>query len=84
MALLHFNAAATLSHIGLKSFSGLRLASASTAPPVSSLGFRVYPLRNVLPVRAATTVAPKFTTLKPLGDRVLVKIQSSEEKTQGG
>mgnify|MGYP000426818633 CR=1 FL=1 len=26
----------------------------------------------------------QFTTLKPLGDRVLVQIQSKEEKTSGG
>ncbi|PAN08572.1 hypothetical protein PAHAL_1G421600 [Panicum hallii] len=37
-----------------------------------------------LVVRAATVVAPKYTTLKPLADRVLVKIKSSEEKTTGG
>lgn len=35
-------------------------------------------------VRAATTVAPKFTTLKPLADRVLVKVETAEEKTSGG
>ncbi|KAI3746694.1 hypothetical protein L6452_09133 [Arctium lappa] len=37
-----------------------------------------------LVVKAATTVAPKYTTLKPLGDRVLVKIKAAEEKTAGG
>ncbi|KAK3438641.1 hypothetical protein EUGRSUZ_C03295 [Eucalyptus grandis] len=37
-----------------------------------------------LVVRAATVVAPKYTSLKPLGDRVLVKIKTAEEKTQGG
>ncbi|KAL6912015.1 hypothetical protein ACP4OV_000820 [Aristida adscensionis] len=37
-----------------------------------------------LVVRAATVVAPKYTTLKPLADRVLVKSKSSEEKTSGG
>ncbi|CAL4885627.1 unnamed protein product [Urochloa decumbens] len=37
-----------------------------------------------LVVRAATVVAPKYTVLKPLADRVLVKIKSSEEKTTGG
>lgn len=39
---------------------------------------------NLLCTRAATTVSPKFTTLKPLGDRVLVKIDSTEEKTSAG
>jgi hypothetical protein len=29
-------------------------------------------------------VAPTYTTLKPLGDRILVKIQSVEEKSAGG
>ncbi|KAK7388276.1 hypothetical protein VNO78_23089 [Psophocarpus tetragonolobus] len=33
---------------------------------------------------AATVVAPKHTTVKPLGDRVLVKIKDAEEKTTGG
>ncbi|XP_071707198.1 20 kDa chaperonin, chloroplastic-like [Rutidosis leptorrhynchoides] len=37
-----------------------------------------------LVVKAATTVAPKYATLKPLGDRVLVKINAAEEKTAGG
>lgn len=37
-----------------------------------------------LVVKAATVVAPKYTSVKPLGDRVLVKIKSSEEKTTGG
>uniref|UniRef100_K3Y4J8 10 kDa chaperonin n=1 Tax=Setaria italica TaxID=4555 RepID=K3Y4J8_SETIT len=37
-----------------------------------------------LVVRAATVVAPKYTSLKPLGDRVLVKLGAAEEKTVGG
>ncbi|KAJ8501202.1 hypothetical protein OPV22_011754 [Ensete ventricosum] len=37
-----------------------------------------------LVVKAATVVAPKYTSIKPLGDRVLVKIKSLEEKTSGG
>ncbi|KAI4344638.1 hypothetical protein L6164_011841 [Bauhinia variegata] len=37
-----------------------------------------------LVVKAATTVAPKYTSIKPLGDRVLVKIKEAEEKTEGG
>eukprot|EP00249_Psilotum_nudum_P006910 c20152_g2_i2 orf=181-939(+) len=82
MALLQLTAKATTFHTGLTPFTGLRLAAPTTASP-TSFGFKIYRFHNVL-VRAATTVAPKFTTLKPLGDRVLVKIQSSEEKTQGG
>lgn len=37
-----------------------------------------------LVVNAATVVAPKYTSIKPLGERVLVKIKTSEEKTTGG
>ncbi|KAF7094291.1 hypothetical protein CFC21_096609 [Triticum aestivum] len=37
-----------------------------------------------LVVRAATVVTPKYTSLKPLGDRVLVKLSAAEEKTIGG
>lgn len=35
-------------------------------------------------VKSATTVAPKYTSVKPLGDRVLVKIKAAEEKSIGG
>lgn len=35
-------------------------------------------------VKAANVVAPKYTSLRPLGDRVLVKIKTVEEKTTGG
>ncbi|KAK7363332.1 hypothetical protein VNO77_05471 [Canavalia gladiata] len=35
-------------------------------------------------VKAATVVAPKHTSVKPLGDRVLVKIKEAEQKTKGG
>lgn len=37
-----------------------------------------------LVVRAATVVSPKYTSIKPLGDRVLVKIKTSEAKSDGG
>ncbi|GLU10178.1 hypothetical protein SLE2022_269980 [Rubroshorea leprosula] len=37
-----------------------------------------------LVVKAATVVAPKYTSIKPLGDRVLVKIKTIEEKTESG
>ncbi|KAI3826771.1 hypothetical protein L1987_00826 [Smallanthus sonchifolius] len=48
--------------------------------------FRSLTLRSTrgLVVKSATTVAPKYTSLKPLGDRVLVKIKAAEEKTVGG
>lgn len=37
-----------------------------------------------LVVKATTLVASKYTSLKPLGDRVLVKVKIPEEKTVGG
>ncbi|ESW26553.1 hypothetical protein PHAVU_003G128900 [Phaseolus vulgaris] len=37
-----------------------------------------------LVVKAATVVAPKHTTVRPLGDRVLVKIKDAEDTTEGG
>ncbi|KAF5768103.1 putative GroES-like superfamily, chaperonin GroES, groES chaperonin family [Helianthus annuus] len=69
----------------LPPFEGLRPVTMK----VSSLSFRTsggLTLRSTrgLVVKAATTVAPKYTTLKPLGDRVLVKISAVEEKTSGG
>ncbi|KAL8500991.1 hypothetical protein ACS0TY_020539 [Phlomoides rotata] len=61
------------------SFEGLR---ASQSVKNSSFS----PVRTFRPlvVKAATTVAPKYTSLKPLGDRLLVKIKMAEEKTTGG
>ncbi|KAK3004551.1 hypothetical protein RJ639_019057 [Escallonia herrerae] len=65
----------------LPSFDGLRISQAK----ISS----VAPLRQCRPfrglvVKAATVVAPKYTSLKPLGDRVLVKVKVAEEKSTGG
>lgn len=77
-------ASALSSRPGMASFVGLR-AKSTTIPAriqVCSLQGRI-PTRS-LSVRAATVVAPKFTTLKPQGDRVLIKIQKVEEKTMGG
>ncbi|WVZ73396.1 hypothetical protein U9M48_021706 [Paspalum notatum var. saurae] len=74
-----FGAAAFASK-GKASFDALRL------PATVTVG-EARPARRAfrgLIVRAATVVAPKYTTLKPLADRVLVKIKSSEEKTTGG
>nr|ABK24126.1 unknown [Picea sitchensis] len=76
---------ASTTRVGLLSFEGLRSsinASSSRAP--CSVAIRHQPFRRNLVVKAATTVAPKFTTIKPLGDRVLVKIQAIEEKSRGG
>ncbi|KAI7734840.1 hypothetical protein M8C21_030682 [Ambrosia artemisiifolia] len=78
-------AAATSSRVFLPPFEGLR----PTTIKVSSVSFRpgrgltIGSTRGFL-VKAATAVAPKYTTLKPLGDRVLVKISAAEEKTSGG
>ncbi|TVU12205.1 hypothetical protein EJB05_45838 [Eragrostis curvula] len=61
-------------------FTNKGLASTPSALRVSSSrrSFRS------LVVRAATVVTPKYTSLKPLGDRVLVKLSAVEEKSVGG
>lgn len=74
---------------GMVSFVGLRgsggVLQASLLKSSSSSSSVVRAGRGAaVSVRAATVVAPQFTTLKPLGDRVLVKIQVQEEKTTGG
>ncbi|KAL8504511.1 hypothetical protein ACS0TY_015899 [Phlomoides rotata] len=73
------SAASSISTKGFASFEGLR---ASQSVKISSFS----PVRTFRPlvVKAATTVAPKYTSLKPLGDRLLVKIKTAEEKTTGG
>ncbi|KAF7108304.1 hypothetical protein CFC21_108797 [Triticum aestivum] len=58
---------------------GLRIPTSSSARPVPT-GRR---LRGLV-VRAATVVSPKYTSVKPLGDRVLVKTKTTEDKTAGG
>nr|XP_043610023.1 20 kDa chaperonin, chloroplastic [Erigeron canadensis] len=81
----------TTSTCFLPSFDGLRLSSTSTLK-VSSVAVVSSPCRRNLTlkstrglvVKAATTVAPKYTSLKPLGDRVLIKIKAAEEKSAGG
>ncbi|KAG0467707.1 hypothetical protein HPP92_019287 [Vanilla planifolia] len=48
---------------------------------------RVIPDRRCfrgLVVKASTVIAPKYTSIKPLHDRVLVKIKTLEDKTAGG
>ncbi|KAG0608792.1 hypothetical protein M758_8G132800 [Ceratodon purpureus] len=67
----------------LASFQGLRATNGRVQLNPSHVSFAVSSRRCVA-VRAATAVAPKFTTLKPLGDRILVKIQQVEEKSMGG
>ncbi|XP_024360177.1 20 kDa chaperonin, chloroplastic [Physcomitrium patens] len=71
----------------LASFQGLRATPGRSAQlnPTSHVSFAASsPRRCLLIARAATAVAPQFTTLKPLGDRILVKIQAAEEKSMGG
>ncbi|ONK65386.1 uncharacterized protein A4U43_C07F36570 [Asparagus officinalis] len=72
---------------GVPSFGGLG-SSPSTfrvSPAIGSLGPGIDRRRfRGLAIKAATVVAPTYTSVKPLGDRVLMKIKSSEEKTTGG
>ncbi|CAM6106873.1 unnamed protein product [Calypogeia fissa] len=68
---------------GMVSFVGLRRGSGRVLQ-VPLLKSSISNSSRALSVRAATVVAPQFTILKPLGDRVLVKIQNIEEKTTGG
>lgn len=71
----------------LPSFSGLRPSQPAFTVPssVGAYGLGVdRRLFRSLVVKAATVIAPKYTSIKPLGDRVLVKIKTSEAKTTGG
>lgn len=85
MAATQLTVSSISSSKGFVSFEGLRSSSSNG---VNLLSFS--PLKQnqrsfqSLVVKAATTVAPKYTTLKPLGDRLLVKINSAAEKTSGG
>ncbi|KAL0315915.1 UNVERIFIED_CONTAM: chaperonin, chloroplastic [Sesamum radiatum] len=80
------SAASSISAKGFASFEGLRASSAvkvSSFSPLKQNGLSLRSFRGLV-VKAATAVAPKYTSLKPLGDRVLVKIKTAEEKTSGG
>ncbi|KAB1199694.1 20 kDa chaperonin, chloroplastic [Morella rubra] len=80
--------ALSISTRNLASFQGLR--PSETAKFGASMGhLRVTPGLSHrsfkgLVVKAATVVTPKYTSIKPLGDRVLVKIKTAEEKTDSG
>nr|DAD44197.1 TPA_asm: hypothetical protein HUJ06_002427 [Nelumbo nucifera] len=67
------------------SFQGLSPSRTSgvSLVGISSIGLNQRSFRGLV-VRAATVVAPKYTSIKPLGDRVLAKIKTAEEKTVGG
>ncbi|XP_068314494.1 20 kDa chaperonin, chloroplastic-like [Pyrus communis] len=75
--------ASSISARSLASFEGLRPSNLKFGSPagVSLVSHRSF---RGLAIKAATTVAPKYTSIKPLGDRVLVKIKTVEEKTGGG
>ncbi len=79
----------------MASFQGLRPMNSSCVqsaggsmyafiPAASSSSSSSSSSSRCFTIRAATTVAPTYTTLKPLGDRILVKIQTVEEKSAGG
>lgn len=72
--------ASSISVKGFASFEGLR---STTTVNVASLKQNRRSFRGLI-IKAATVVAPKYASLKPLGDRVLVKIKTVEEKTVGG
>ncbi|XP_050219474.1 20 kDa chaperonin, chloroplastic [Mercurialis annua] len=67
----------------LSSFEGLRPSSVKLASLRSGVSLSHRSFRSLV-VKAATVVAPKYTSIKPLGDRVLVKIKVAEEKSGGG
>ncbi|GAA0183524.1 hypothetical protein Leryth_002344 [Lithospermum erythrorhizon] len=78
--------ASTISAKGFSFFEGLRHSSnvkVSSFLPLNQNGQSKRSFRGLF-VKAATTVAPKYTVLKPLGDRVLVKTKLAEEKSVGG
>ncbi|XP_072973095.1 20 kDa chaperonin, chloroplastic-like [Typha angustifolia] len=88
MATIQFSASAMAAgRRTFPSFEGLHLSPITfrSSSSVGACGIG-YNRRSFQPlvVKAATVVAPKYTSIKPLSDRVLVKIKSSEDKTSGG
>ncbi|KAK8970714.1 hypothetical protein KSP40_PGU019989 [Platanthera guangdongensis] len=87
MASIHISGVGLAGKSCLPCFEGLRfsrpafVASSSLGASGAVLDRRCF---RGLVVKAATVVAPKYTSIKPLGERVLVKIKTSEEKTTGG
>ncbi|CAK8563953.1 unnamed protein product [Lathyrus sativus] len=76
--------ASSISTRNFSSFEGLRTSSIQFRSKNVRIGISTQRLFPSMVVKAATVVAPKHTSLKPLGDRVLVKIKDAEEKTLGG
>ncbi|KAG2270691.1 hypothetical protein Bca52824_065246 [Brassica carinata] len=68
--------------VSAKSLASLRVSSAKlgTLKPGT---LKQSQFRSLV-VKAASVIAPKSTSIKPLGDRILVKIKEAEEKTMGG
>lgn len=87
MASIHLAGCGLAGKRSLPCFDGLRISQPAFGVS-SSLGASgaIFDRRcfRGLVVKAATVVAPKYTSIKPLGERVLVKIKTSEEKTTGG
>lgn len=76
--------ASSISSRNLSSFEGLRTSAIQFPRNNARIAIPTQRSFPSMVVKAATVVAPKHTTVKPLGDRVLVKIKDAEEKTQGG
>lgn len=76
--------ASSISTRNLSSFEGLRTSAIHFPRNNARIGILTQRSFPSIVVKAATVVTPKHTTVKPLGDRVLVKIKDAEEKTQGG
>ncbi|KAL2503359.1 20 kDa chaperonin [Forsythia ovata] len=75
--------ASSISAKGFASFEGLRHCNTVKILSLKQNGLSLRSFRSLV-IKAATTITPKYTSLKPLGDRVLVKIKTVEEKTTGG
>lgn len=76
--------ATTVPGRSVPTFEGLRPSTvkiASFVPLKQGLSQRCF---RPLVVKAVTVVAPMYTSIRPLADRVLVKIKESEEETPDG
>ncbi|CAL0306933.1 unnamed protein product [Lupinus luteus] len=69
----------------LRSFEGFRLSSLQF-PSISHVRMDTLAQKSFprFVVKASTVSALKYTSIKPLGDRVLIKIKEAEEKSEGG
>ncbi|KAL9225012.1 hypothetical protein vseg_000984 [Gypsophila vaccaria] len=85
MAVVQLTSISALTFKSLPSFEGFQSARVSSNTNVSLF----YPtvatrsFRNLI-TSAASVTAAKYTSIKPLGDRVLIKIKTVEEKTSSG